>query len=427
MRTIFITVGSHGDVNPFMAVAGALHRRGHDVELVANPTFADKVASAGLRFCPMGERATMSELFGRHPEMMSAWKGHDTILEKLVLPTMEPIAKLLRERFASERRPDLVVAHGGCFAAKWICDEVRAPFAVLTLSPLNWFTDADSMSDPRFGTLSPDRRLDRAARGTVRWLVRAKTDRQLNPWRARLNLQPTERIVADMFRGGTLNLGLWSPMFRPPRAGDPDTGIICGFAREDRHDHATNPDALEQFLASGPPPVLFTLGTALSHSIRGVSEQAIAACHRLGHRVLVIDAAGPPDERVVRSELGDARPDACHVARAPFSQVFPRCSAVIHHGGIGTMAEALSAGKPQLVMYAAYDQLDNAERARRLGVAESLSVHRVSPEKIQTRLQMILNERVRRHASLVADLLRREKDGAEVAADALESIAAHRS
>ena len=63
----------------------------------------------------------------------------------------------------------------------------------------------------------------------------------------------------------------------------------------------------------------------------------------------------------------------CRVTYAPFSALFPRCRAGVHHGGIGTLSKALQAGLPQLIVQRAFDQFDNAARAVRLGFARTAS------------------------------------------------------
>nr|MBA3625578.1 glycosyltransferase [Methylibium sp.] len=63
---------------------------------------------------------------------------------------------------------------------------------------------------------------------------------------------------------------------------------------------------------------------------------------------------------------------ACHVAYAPFDALLPRLATLVHHGGIGTCAEALAAGVPQIVVPFAHDQFDNAARLERLGLGVTL-------------------------------------------------------
>jgi len=121
---------------------------------------------------------------------------------------------------------------------------------------------------------------------------------------------------------------------------------------------------LQAFIEAGPAPVVFTAGTANTTSERFYAESA-QACQRLNLRGILV--AGQ------RSQLpGILPPDVVHVSHAAFSQLFPRSAAVVHHGGIGTLSQALRAGIPQLIRPMAYDQFDNASRACRLGVAKEL-------------------------------------------------------
>jgi UDP:flavonoid glycosyltransferase YjiC (YdhE family) len=76
----------------------------------------------------------------------------------------------------------------------------------------------------------------------------------------------------------------------------------------------------------------------------------------------------------------------------PFSQVFPRAAALVFHGGVGTMAQALAAGLPQLVMPMTYDQPDNADRLRRLGVGRSLKPKQFTGPNVARELGALLTD-----------------------------------
>ncbi|MFC7652541.1 glycosyltransferase [Pseudoduganella danionis] len=78
------------------------------------------------------------------------------------------------------------------------------------------------------------------------------------------------------------------------------------------------------------------------------------------------------------------------LAQAPFHALLPRVAAIVHHGGIGTTAEALRCATPQLIVPFAYDQFDNGLRARQLGVADVLLAKRLSARGLQQRLQHLL-------------------------------------
>ena len=76
-----------------------------------------------------------------------------------------------------------------------------------------------------------------------------------------------------------------------------------------------------------------------------------------------------------------------HADYAPFSAVLPRAAALVHHGGIGTAAQALAAGRPQLGMPMTFDQPDNAARLERLGVGRWLPPNRFSGAAVARELR----------------------------------------
>ena len=107
---------------------------------------------------------------------------------------------------------------------------------------------------------------------------------------------------------------------------------------------------------------------------------------------------------------------------APFSELFPRAAAIVHHGGIGTTGLAMRSGRPMLVMPCAWDQPDNAERAARLGIARTISRRRYTPARVAAELRRLLNDpRYTQRASRVGVQVRQE-DGARVACDALSAL-----
>src|SRR6185436_13395214 len=84
-----------------------------------------------------------------------------------------------------------------------------------------------------------------------------------------------------------------------------------------------------------------------------------------------------------REQVPDNLPrEVIHIDYAPFSQLLPRCAALVHHGGIGTSAQALASGVPQLVTPFTHDQPDNAARLKRLGGAEVLPSSRYRAHRI---------------------------------------------
>jgi UDP:flavonoid glycosyltransferase YjiC (YdhE family) len=133
------------------------------------------------------------------------------------------------------------------------------------------------------------------------------------------------------------------------------------------------------FLNAGDPPIVFSFGTAMMFG-RRYFEAAVEACRRLGVRGLLLARGGdqiPPNRP----------PTVAHSEYAPFGRVFPRAAAVVHHGGIGTTAQALAAGVPQLVVPIAFDQPDNADRVVRLGCGRTIPSSRFTARRATRALE----------------------------------------
>jgi UDP:flavonoid glycosyltransferase YjiC (YdhE family) len=140
--------------------------------------------------------------------------------------------------------------------------------------------------------------------------------------------------------------------------------------------------ALERFLAAGEAPILFTPGSANMWA-REFFAAALDACRRLGRRAVF--ATHFPEQ--LPADLPDSV--ACF-DYIPFSRLFPRCAAVVHHGGIGTTSQALAAGVPQLVMPMAHDQPDQAQRLAAFGVGDSLPPARFRGPAVAEKLGALL-------------------------------------
>ena len=91
------------------------------------------------------------------------------------------------------------------------------------------------------------------------------------------------------------------------------------------------------------------------------------------------------------NQLPDLPDGIRHFSNIPFSQLLPRCAAIVHHGGVGTLSQALKAGTPQIVRPYGFDQFDNAQRLTRLGVAEEISVKAYRADKITQLLKDVVS------------------------------------
>jgi UDP:flavonoid glycosyltransferase YjiC (YdhE family) len=132
------------------------------------------------------------------------------------------------------------------------------------------------------------------------------------------------------------------------------------------------------------PPLVFTPGTAMAHG-RAFFAAAIEAGQRLERPVLLLTRY--PEQLPARLPAG-----IVHRTYIPLGQLLPWAAALIHHGGIGTTAQALAAGIPQLVMPMSHDQPDNAARIERLGVGLRLAPGAFNGRRVAGALRRLLTE-----------------------------------
>jgi UDP:flavonoid glycosyltransferase YjiC (YdhE family) len=246
-----------------------------------------------------------------------------------------------------------------------------------------------------------------------KWVTGFALDGPLNAIRRQLGLKPGRHHWYTEMGAAGLNLGLWSPQFRGTLEGDPQGSRICGFPHFD-HDPAQvrGEDALESFLNNGEPPVVFTLGTAVVHARPDFFELAAKAAAAVGCRTVLLTGSSDYAPSGLKEE-------AIAVPYARFSSLFPRARAVVHHGGIGTMAQAMGAGVPTLIVPAAHDQFDNAARAQRLGVSRTVKIAKITAASLATMLRTVIGDAdIAERAGVLATQLSAER-GASTAVDAI--------
>ncbi|HYE61851.1 MAG TPA: glycosyltransferase [Phycisphaerales bacterium] len=415
MRVLITAIGSHGDINPFIGVGRALLARGHSAALISNPYFKGQVEEAGLEFIPLGEALDLRDLKDM-PDVMHPRKAAKVVVNELMLPFAE---QTLRELpgIMDAYRPDAVMHHHICIATAWVCEKRAVPTANAVLAPMMWMSRADTFSPMWWSPLHPPKWFRWTMTKLFRPLIKMQMSPPFNRLRREHGLKPLDDCWRDACRNGTVNLGLWSREFRGPVDGDPEQGVICGFPLHDRHgeqEHAG--ELVERFLAAGPEPVLFSLGTAAVHVARDFYQIASDACRLMGRRgMLLVGNSGVT--------VKDPPPGVAVFTYIPFSKVMPRVAASVHHGGIGTTAQGLRAGKPTVIVPHAHDQFDNAARAKRLGVSETVIRGRLTARRLADAVMSVLeNPTARANATVLAARLKTE-DGAAVAADCIEKLA----
>ncbi|MBW3660628.1 MAG: glycosyltransferase [Gemmatimonadetes bacterium] len=412
-RLILATFGSLGDLHPMIALGRALAARGHDIGIATSGFYRDAVESTGLGFHPVrpdvdpGDR----ELFERamHPR-----KGPEVVIREWVLPSLR---ESFEDTLEASAGADVVVSGDVAFQAPLAAEAAGAAWASITLSPASFLSAHDPPVLPVAPWLERLRRLGPIVNRLVPRAVRLVTRSWFDPvrrLREELGLPPAGHPLFEGKHSDRLVLAMFSRVLAEPQPDWPEAAVTTGFAFHDRSDfEPLSPDAFA-FLEGRDRPIVFALGSAASRLPGDWWEVALGAARSLDRRAVLV--LGP--EPGVRP--GTAGPDVLVLDYAPYSEVFPKAAAVVHQGGMGTLGQALRAGRPQLVVPFAHDQPDNAARAERTGVARSIPRREWSVRRAVEALEELLADPgYERRAEAVASVVRSE-GGAKAAAAEIE-------
>jgi UDP:flavonoid glycosyltransferase YjiC (YdhE family) len=307
----------------------------------------------------------------------------------------------------------VLVANPGLLAARLVQEKLGVPMASLLLQP--GIVPSSTVPPEMPGGLTIPAWLPQPLR-RLYWLGvdaagYALVASSLNRLRHNLGLPPVRRL----FRWWLLPdlvIGLFPRWYANPQPDWPPQLRLAGFGRFDGA-RGEVPEDVRTFCAEGPPPIAFTLGTG-THAAR-FFRTAVAACETLGTRGLFLTKY----PRAIPARLP---PRVRHCAFAPFRRLFPLCGAVVHHGGVGTTAAALEAGRPQLVLPLAWDQPDNAARVAELGAGLALGSRRRSSRHMTHALARLMHPEVGERCRAIASRAGQE-DGLALAAGWVEELA----
>lgn len=404
-----VALGSRGDVQPFVALGAALRARGHQVRLATSEEFRPLAADAGLEF-----RALLSgspqDLFA-DPDFVEVLKKTTSmakITSAMPKPTVEQREQTLTEILAATRDADLVVN----------TPHTRA--AVLTAPAVHWCSVSawpitPTVTMPAFGfpALPFGGRYNRL---TYRLMAQGEWQffrAPVRTLRAAEGLPPLG--LAAPFRSDDPHRPVLYPFSRhvfPVPADWPESCHVTGYWFWNRNWQP--PADLAAFVDDGPPPIAASFGSTWMIGQERSVEALLWAARCTGRRVVVMD--GPQDGLPA---------DVFRAHDVDYGWLFPRTTAVIHHGGQGTTAAALRAGVPQVVVPSFADQPYWARRIAKLGVAaEPIPFPELTAERLAGALAAVLDdEAVAARARQLSEAVRSER-GVESACEVVEQWAA---
>jgi rhamnosyltransferase subunit B len=380
LHVLLPTLGSAGDVHPYIALGRALKARGHRATILTNPFFQALIEAQGLGFLAVGTSGEAQSAVA-NPDLWHLRKGFE-VIAKVLVPAIPQIYRLIE----THADANTVVAFSTlAFGARLAQERLGVPSASVHLQPtvIRTYADQGMMGNIRLSTSHP-RWFKSGLFRLIDWLILDRSvKRPLNEFRASLGLSPVHRVMHRWMHSPQLVIGFFPEWFAAPQTDWPANTHAVGFPLWDAGEAAEPPEA-EEFLNSGPPPVVFTPGS-MGSTMHRFFEESVDAARRLGLRAMLV--TNYPEQ--VPASL----PQGVRVfGYLPFSRLLSRASLLVYHGGIGTLAQGIKAGIPHLVVPHGYDQFDSGWRIEQLGLGRCIPESRYRSRRVVRAIQAILED-----------------------------------
>jgi sterol 3beta-glucosyltransferase len=352
-RVVIMTIGSYGDIAPYVGLGERLRAAGHDVRIAANDSSAELVAAAGLDFhgLPGLDLRAVAATAEGEAASRAGLRGTASLVRSAADALRRPIPAMIE---AADGQDVILCTPATVLLAAPIAEARDVPCSVLALQPI--------IPTRAFGPIAL------GGRNLGGWVNKVSAE-LLGRMAVRAFAGTVRRLRADLGLGDSLTPGRGpadltvlhgiSPSILPRPA---DYGPTAEFAGcwWPRVSAWTPPPELEHFLADGPTPVYIGFGSAGATQGPRLSAIVSDALERSGHRAVVARGwAG----------LALSRPGVIVVDDVPHEWLFPRVAAVVHHAGAGTTATGLRYGRPAVAVPFSQDQPFWANRLVALGAA----------------------------------------------------------
>jgi len=401
-RIVLVTLGSLGDLHPYLAVAGALRSNGDYVTIVTHPNYKELVEKGGFTFIPMRpgpDDVGPVDLWMKKAN--DSFRGTEFIVRKLILPYLEDNYNVLME---VTKDCDLIIAHLLTFAAPLVAEKRGIPWISCVLQPSALFSAFDPPLLGNFRLFEGVRFLGPLFHKTIFNLISHSTRNLFLPvfaLREREGLPVIKKNQLIRYFSPYRTMALFPEHFAEQQPDWPKNLRQVGFPLYGKNETVKLSDPLQKFIANGSVPFVFTLGSAVVQMENNFFEVACEAIKRTGIRAIFLTGDNTKNIPAVAAHNHNI-----YLSKyESFAALFPFCKAVVHQCGIGTTSQALSAGLPQILVPFAHDQPDNAYRVKNLGLGIILPAKKLTVERLSKAiLRILVNESYSRKAVSLVQL-----------------------
>lgn len=424
MKILLLTIGSRGDVQPFVALGKGLKAAGHGVTVATCARFRTMVERHGLDYGVIDDDILKILDSESGKALMEDTRGIFRIIAANIRLARQvgPIQQRMLDQswsVAETVRPDLICYHPKGLLGPVIAEKLDIPG--ILASPVPMLVPTGTQPCMGFQKLPLGAWYNRSTYAFVHGLIRLFAGRYVRTWR-RNSHTPVQRRNLDLLQD---HLGRPRPALHAysaavsPRPDDwPDTATVTGYWFLDERADWTPSAELEAFLEAGPPPIYIGFGSISGRNPRRLTGTIAEALKRAGQRGLFATGWGGLDH----SAQGD---HVLSIDEAPHDWLFPRVAAVVHHGGAGSTAAGLRAGRPTLICPFFADQPFWGETVHALGAGpKPIPQRNISVGSLHAVIHRLTDDAAMREAArTIADRMA-EEDGIQNAVHQIEGIAA---
>jgi UDP:flavonoid glycosyltransferase YjiC (YdhE family) len=409
MKFAIAVHGTRGDVEPAAAVALELRSRGHEVSMAVPPNLVTFAKSVGLSTVEAYGRDSQQQL---ESDLFRNWynfRNPITVLKKARAYVTDGWMEMNETLAKLATGADLILT-GTTYqeVAANVAEAYRTPFAALHYFPCRANNHILPVKLPMSVT-----RLIWSAVEWMHWrLLKPAYDGQ----RRHLGLPKTNvRAVRWLIEQGALEIQAYDKALFPGL--EQQWGGRRPLVGAMTLELVTNTDAaVEAWIKVGRPPIFFGLGSMSIDNPANAVAMIIKACSELGERALICSG-------VLALEGVTPTADVMFVPDANHSEVFPRCRAIIHHGGSGTAAACIRSGVPALVLWVGADQPVWGARVKHLSVGASQRFSTTTLKTLLAALRTVLGPECAARAKALAGLMTLPHESVTMTADILEARA----
>jgi sterol 3beta-glucosyltransferase len=381
VRITVLTVGSRGDVQPFVALAMGLQRAGYKVQLATEHAFEAFVSEHGLEFAPL--RAEFVQL-AQSDKGKAALSGKKSL--RLIREVMPMLRNMLDDAWEAAKNSDIIIYHPKSMAGEHIAEKLDIPcFLAMVLPALS---PTRAFSNPAFGGRDYSACLNKMSYTLMVSAMFLPYRRMINQWRDETLGMPPGPSDLKLHGQPIPKLYGYSQHVLPPAPDWDDTTHVTGYWFLPSSTEWQAPLALLTFLEAGPAPIYVGFGSMVSQDAERLTRKVLLAARETGQRVLLATGWGG----LATTELPGY---AYTLHSVPHDWLFPRCAAVIHHGGAGTTGTGLRAGKPTLVCPFFGDQPFWGQRVYELGVGpQPIPQRKLTAENLAQAMRQLTDDEV---------------------------------